>query len=125
MGYEFNALDNQEFDDYPDPLTTKLIKPLPTIELYQVDAISATTLIFFWRILPTTHCRGPAPDARARPSLECGPRWPPSTLISYITRYHYIPRFASLYQGHRATRPSVKQLAPSHLGHAPHDSMAA
>ena len=32
MGYEFNALDNQEFDDYPDPLTTKLIKPLPTIE---------------------------------------------------------------------------------------------
>ena len=59
MGYEFNALDNQEFDDYPDPLTTKLIKPLPTIELYQVDAISATTLIFFggYYLQPTVGAR--------------------------------------------------------------------
>ena len=39
-----------------------------------------------------------------------------------ITRNHYIPRSASLYRGHRATRPSTKQLAPSYLGHAPHDS---
>ena len=64
--------------------------------LYQVDAVSATTLIFFgeYYAQPTMENGADAPPARRLDAAHGGAR----RRSLRNTRYHYIPRSASLYR---------------------------